>query len=158
MDEEPYYRPQSYLWHIGGSSVSFCDWCDFLEEPQAHAQVWSPSLFPTSPKSSSWRYPWYPHFPCLLASCSWLMAVTRRPSLMCGRAVPWWKRAHAVVPSAPTGSSYLRITPDPAAPPGQYFLPQLAQTAGHYATTSLNHLPQVSLAGAGAFDDLINPK
>lgn len=43
-------------------------------------------------------------------------------------------------------------------PQRQYFLPQLAQAAGHYATTSLNHLPQVSLAGTGAFDDLINPK
>lgn len=121
MDEEPYYRPQSYLWHVRGSSVSFCDWCDFLEEPQPHAQVWSPSLFPTAPKSPSWRYRWYPHFPCLLASCSWLMAVTRPPPLMCGGAVPWWEKAHAVVPSAPKSSSYLRITPDPAAAPEAVF-------------------------------------
>lgn len=86
------------------------------------------------------------------------MAVTRPPPLMCGGAVPWWEKAHAVVPSAPKSSSYLRITQILLLPQRQYFLPQLAQAAGHYATTSLNHLPQVSLAGAGAFDDLINPK
>lgn len=40
----------------------------------------------------------------------------------------------------------------------QHFLPQLAQAAGRYTMTSLNRLPQVSLAGTGAFDDLINPK
>lgn len=50
------------------------------------------------------------------------------------------------LPRAPLPSGRAQI------PCRQYFLPLLAQAAGHYIMTSLNCLSQVLLAGAAAFD------
>lgn len=97
------------------------------------------------------------HSLCLMVP-AWLMAAAVTGSLLSdvvgqrpGRRRHWL----FCVPLAPRSSSSFRKSPIPCR---QYFLPQLAQAAGPYIMTSLNRLSQVLLAGAGAFDDLINPK
>lgn len=82
--------------------------------------------------------------------------VTGLPPLRCGGSAlgrrGHWLFCVPLAPGAPLPSGRVPI------PCRQYFLPQLAQAAGHYIMTSLNRLSQALLAGAGAFDDLINPK
>lgn len=97
-------------------------WRDFLEEPETHAQVLSPPLSPTAPRSSSWMDPRPGSF-ALPAGLQLVDGSHQAPSthVWWGSALVGEGAAHASVPSAPMGSSYLTITPDPAAAPEAVF-------------------------------------
>lgn len=68
----------------------------------------------------------------------------------------WWVSTLVEEDTGCSVSPWLPGAPLPSGrapvPSRQYFLPHLAQAAGHYTMTSLNCLSQVLLAGAGAFD------